>query len=493
MFSSLLPLSGPRARPGVLAGSPSMPAQRDWSLRNRLLALAAVSTLLAWLAGGAAVLLAAREHGEQLHDARLEDVARVVLQFAGHEIAEIAAERPGEVVHLETRGTLDSRYRYQVWSRTGELLLMSDNTPPAPFAPSTTRGHAKRTLQDIDYRVFVLESGDGTMQIQVAEEARLRELFTGTVDRYWVLFFVASAIGLVLLNAWMFGRTTRALDAAALQLRDRAADDPQPIDVADPPRELQPLLDSLNALFGRFDRALGSERHFTAAAAHELRSSLAAVRLQAQIAERVPQSEVPAALKQLGVCIERATRLVEQLLTLARLDTQAPASNPTTTAVRLEALASRIVAELAPLLEARGIRVTADLKPAEVMGLEFGLSAMLRNLVDNAARYCPPDGNVRVQTGHADGHAFVAVEDSGPGIAADERERVFEPFYRPQSGASEGAGVGFSIVQSVASAHGGRVVLADSDLGGLRVAVYLSVAAPAAAPLAQASPPAGGQ
>lgn len=483
----------------MLGAPTSKPAQRGWSLRNRLLALAAVSSLLAWLAGGAAVLFAAHDHGEQLHDARLEDVARVVLQFAGHEISEISAERPGEIVHLETRGTLDPRYRYQVWARTGELLLISADAPRAPFAPPVTRGHATRVLGGVDYRVFVLDSPDGAMQIQVAEQAHLRELFIGTVDRYWVVLFVASAIALVLLNGWMFSRTTRAFDAAARQLRDRSPNDPTPIDVDNPPRELRPMLEALNGLFGRFDRALGSERQFTAAAAHELRSSLAAVRLQAQIAERVPQSEAPAALKQLGVCIERATRLVEQLLTLARLDTQAPAS-ATTTAVRLEALASRIVAELAPLLEARGIRVTADLKPVEVVGLEYGLAAMLRNLVDNAARYCPPQGNVRVQTGHADGHAFIAVEDSGPGITADERDRVFEPFYRPQSGASEGAGVGFSIVQSVATAHGGRVVLADSDLGGLRVAVYLSIAAanrsgtaPAAAPLAQPTRPAGGQ
>lgn len=454
-----------------------MKGPREWSLRNRLMGLAAVASLLAWLAGGIAVLFAAREQGEQLHDTRLEEVARVILQFAAHEIGEINAERPGDIVHLETTRTLDGRYRYQVWSNAGALLLVSNDTPRDRFAPPGSAGHFARTVDGQAYRVFALDSHDGAMQIQVAERLGLRDLFVGTVDRYLIVVFIATTAVLLLLNWWMFGRTTRAFDAAARQLRDRTADDPRPIDVDDPPRELQPMLDALNGLFRRFDHALGSERHFTAAAAHELRTTLAAVRIQAQVAERarVPR-DAHAALEQLGTCVERASRLIDQLLTLARIDMTA-VSHATATPVRLDVLAARVASEMAPLLQAHGIALTTDLQPVEVMGFEFGLAAVLRNLLDNAARHCPQDGRVRLEIRRSNGEGVIAVDDSGPGIAVEEREQVLEPFYRPQTNRhrTDGSGVGLSIVRSVANAHQGRVVLSDSDLGGLRVAVHIGI------------------
>ena len=453
-----------------------MKRPRDWSLRNRLMALAAVASVIAWLTGGLAVLVAARDEGEQLHDTRLEDVARVILQFAAHEISEISAERPGDVFHLETAGTLDPRYQYQVWSSRGELLLLSNGTQREPFSPLATIGHQARTVSGTDYKVYSLWNPDRSMLIQVAERADLREFFVGRVDRYLLLFFVVSAIGLVALNWWMFGGATRALDDAAQQLVDRTTDDPRPIVVDDPPRELRPMLEALNALFRRFARALDSERHFTAAAAHELRTPLAAVRVQAQVADRArTPKEAHAALAQLALCVDRASRMVDQLLTLAQFETTR-VSPETATLVRLERLAAQVINDMTPVLRARGIAFTQDLAPASVKGLEFGLAALLRNLLDNAARYSPPEGQVRVTSGAADIEVFLAVDDSGPGIPEEERERVFERFYRLQTNGTDGCGVGLSIVQSVARAHGARVVLSDSELGGLRAAVYFSSA-----------------
>jgi two-component system sensor histidine kinase QseC len=447
---------------------------RDWSLRNRLIALAVLASVLAWLAGGVAVLLAVRDEGEQLHDARLEDVARVILQFATHEIEEIRAERPGDIVHLETETTLDPRYRYQVWSNEGTLLLVSSDAPRQPFAPLAASGHTARTLNDVAYRVFSLRNDDGAMQIQVAERADLRQFFVGPVNSYLIAFFLGTTVVLVLVNGWMFKRTTRAFAAAARQLTDREPDDQHPIVVDDPPRELRPIVDALDSLFRRFGRALDSERHFTAAAAHELRTPLAAVRVQAQVAERArTPNEARAALVQLNVCIDRASRMIDQMLVLAHFEA-ARVTEQTAASIRLDELAARVVNDMRPLLRERAITLDQKLEPVEVSGLEFGLSALLRNLLDNAARYCPPHGEVRVTTAMADGEALIAVDDSGPGIPVEERERVFERFYRLQPDATDGCGVGLSIVQSVVRAHGARIVLADSDLGGLRAAVFLS-------------------
>jgi signal transduction histidine kinase len=452
----------------------SMKRPRDWSLRNRLIVLAAVASIIAWLTGGLAVLFAAREEGERLHDTRLEDVARVVLQFAAREIDEVSAEHPGNVVHLETAQTLDPRYRYQVWSARGDLLLVSTDAPRDPFAPLDVSGHQARAFGGHEYRVFSLWSRDRAMQIQVAERADLRDFVFGRVARSLLLFFVVSTAALALLNWWMFGRATRALDVTAHQLTDRAADDQRPLVVDDPPRELRPILESLNALFRRFGRALDAERHFTAAAAHELRTPLAAVRVQAQVADRArTPKEAHAALVQLGVCVDRASRMIDQLLTLAQFETTR-LSPETATPVQVATLAAQVVNDMTPLLRSRSIVLTTKLEPATVVGLEFGLAALLRNLLDNAARYCPPNGRVHIECGEENGKVFLTVHDSGPGIPVEERERVFERFYRLQNNGTDGCGVGLSIVQSVARAHGARIMLADSELGGLRAAVFLS-------------------
>jgi signal transduction histidine kinase len=438
------------------------------------MALAAVASVLAWLAGGLAVLLAARDEGKRRDDARLNDVAHVVLQFAAHEITEISERRPGDAERLEPATTLDRRYQYQIWSARGDLLLSSRDTRREPFAPLDASGPQTPTVEGHSYRVFSLWSADRSMQVQVAERADVRDFVFSRDARSLLVFFIISTAALLLLNGWMFGRATRGLDRIAAQLIERAPDDPRPIVVDDPPRELRPIVESLNALLRRFGRMLDSERNFTAAAAHELRTPLAAVRVQAQVAERArTPKEANAALAQLGVCVDRASRMVDQLLALAQFDITR-LSAETTSTIQLATLAAHVVNDVNPLLQARSIVLTTKLESATVAGLEFGLAALLRNLLDNAARYCPQGGRVDIETGETNGEAFVAIDDSGPGIPVEERGRVFERFYRLQTNGTDGYGVGLSIVQSVARAHGARIELSDSELGGLRAAVFLS-------------------
>jgi signal transduction histidine kinase len=453
-----------------------MARPHTWSLRRRLMALAAIATIAAWLTGGVAVLLAANKESEKLYDERLRDVARVILSFADHELNEIREERPGDIVHEETAATLDARYRYQIWSDSGELLLVSHDTRRTPFAPLDTRGYLDVALDDRTYCVYALASDDGTLLIQVAEDETLRDTFFVSLNGWLLLFFAVSTATLMGFNRWMFGHATRALDQSARQLLDRSADDLRPIVADHPPRELAPLLQSINTLFGRFERALDAERHFTAAAAHELRTPLAAVRVQAQVAGRArSRGERHDALVDLGVCVDRAGRMIDQLLTLARLESKTGAGRMTR--LRVDDVAAHVMRDLEPLLREKRLQVAVELNPCEVTGLEFGVAAMLRNLIDNAARYTPPEGSVRVATGVADGAGFALVEDSGPGIPQDQRQRVFERFYRLADTAVDGCGVGLSIVQCVARAHGACISLADSPLGGLRAAVSFPASA----------------
>ncbi len=448
-----------------------------WSLRNRLMALAAAGSLLAWLIGGAAVLIAAREESHALYDARLQDVAAFILAIAEGEVARDRRGTARDVMYLDAPPPVRSRYRYQVWSADATLLMASRDAPREPFVPLATSGHLHAPRKSGMHGIVALWSADHAMQIQVAESEALRETLPAGVDGHVLVFAALSAVALVLLSGWVSVRTMRALSQSSDQLAHRSAADLQPIVVDNPPRELKTLIDAINGLVRRFARMLEGERQFTAAAAHELKSPLAAVRIQAQIAERARvRDQRDEALRQLGVCVDRTSHMVDQLLTLAHVDAMGT-SCKTAVDLRLHDLAARVIGDMAPLLSTRRIALETDLQPAALFGIEFGVAALLRNLIDNAARYCPERGRVRVSSGVIDGKAFFAVDDSGPGIPAEQRINVFRRFHRLDDTGADGCGVGLSIVQSVARVHGARIELANSDLCGLRAVVWFPRAA----------------
>src|SRR5258706_10558670 len=164
--------------------------------------------------------------------------------------------------------------------------------------------------------------------------------------------------------------------------------------------------------------------------------------------------------------------MVDQLLTLARLDRLA-ATTALYGSILLEQGARDGIDELEPLLKERTVQVTADLQPAPLVGMEFGVAVLLRNLIDNAVRHSPAGGEIRVATGQsAEGRSFAIVEDAGPGIPVAERQQVFDLFYRVAGSASDGCGIGLTIVRGVARVHQAEITLSDSSLGGLRAAAY---------------------
>jgi signal transduction histidine kinase len=282
---------------------------------------------------------------------------------------------------------------------------------------------------------------------------------------------------LLVAGAWIVLRAKRALDEAARQVGKLGPQDLTQVSVQRAPEELTPMLAALNDLLGRLASTLASERHFASAAAHELRTPLAAIKIQAQVALHAKgRGEQTEALNRLVASIDQASQMVDQLLTLARIDGMA-ALQAKLEQQRLDAVAARVIADLRPLAARRGQVIADRLAKADVDGLEFGIAMLLRNLVDNAARYGPDGGTIRISTGTEEGQGYVVVEDQGPGIPPEKQHRVFERFYRlPSNAGSEGCGIGLSIVQAVARLHRARIELGRSDLGGLRVSVRFPVA-----------------
>jgi two-component system OmpR family sensor kinase/two-component system sensor histidine kinase QseC len=245
----------------------------------------------------------------------------------------------------------------------------------------------------------------------------------------------------------------------------------RPLSTGNLPREIEPLVGELNRLLGRLQEAFAAQRAFISDAAHELRSPLTALRLQLQLLDRAPDEAARLeARSRLGAAVARAIHLVEQLLTLARSDPQELAGD--FAAVDLAAVAAEGIADTHDLALARGIDLGLDAAPpVPVRGDREALRILVRNLVDNAVRYTPPGGSVQVRCRPAAGGAVIEVSDTGPGIPAADRERVFDRFYRRTASQGDGTGLGLAIVKSIAEHHGARVALAEAPGGGLQATV----------------------
>jgi len=451
--------------------SASTPARARWSLRRRLLVIAAVASIAAWLLGGTALYLALRDESNRLFDERLRQLAETVLAFADHELAETGTLDRRDPVHEEVAITMDSRYRFQIWASDGRLLLRSSSaSASAPLAPLQTRGFFDASADGEALRVYTTHGRSGPTLIQVAESLSRRQTVVPTWGIHLITLFALSALALGVVSGALLRGALRALDESARQLATRGPTDLVPLESDNPPRELVPVLQSINALFARVETALSAERGFTELAAHELRTPLAAVRVQAQVARRSRSAqERDHVLIALEASVDRLSHLVDQLLALARINALQPAALERTS-IDLPRLVDEVVADLMPMVAEKDVRLDLQLDARSLWGDPVGIAILLRNLLSNGIRHAPRGGQVRLESATDAVGVRLIVDDSGPGIAPHEQTRVLERFGGARKGVQTGGtGLGLSIVQSVARAHGASLTLGDAPLGGLRV------------------------
>jgi two-component system OmpR family sensor kinase len=336
--------------------------------------------------------------------------------------------------------------------------------------PKSRAGYETVTVDRQDWRIFTL--ADTGRTIQVAAPITLRS-GRATAMALRILVPVLATIPLYGLLIWFIvGEGMRPLVQIAGAIRRRAPSSLEPLPEAGLPEEVAPMVSELNALLGRLREAIDKQKRFTADAAHELRSPLTALQVQLDMLARARSPEESRdALESLRAGMKRAARLIEQMLTIARLDPEA--AGETFTEVDLASLAAGVAAELEPLAEAKKIELRLErMDAARTRGQAQALYTLVRNLVDNAIRYTPPAGRVSLQTRIENGQAIVQVDDTGPGIAPEERGRVFDRFYRLPGSDAEGSGLGLAIVREIARVHGAEVSLGESYGGrGLRAAV----------------------
>jgi two-component system sensor histidine kinase QseC len=362
---------------------------------------------------------------------------------------------------------------FQVWHE-GQLVQRSSNAPLLAMRSGTlgsVSGFETTELQGERWRVFAAAGAERDVQVFVGEamaarESILRALLRGTLAP------LALALPLLGLAAWWAVRQGLSpLRRLSRELSARQPDDLASVQLPSAPTEMQPLLDALNGLLGRIATLLDSERRFTADAAHELRTPLAAIRAQAQVA--LAETQDTARLHALQATVQgcdRATRLVEQLLLLARLEAEPATASPP---VDLAALARRVLADAAPAALARQQTLSLDVDGSHtVQGQEALLTVLVRNLVDNALRYSPDGATVQVGVQAVAGGVQFGVDDSGPGLSDADQQRLGERFFRVLGSQAPGSGLGWSIVRRIAHAQSAQVQVGPSAaLGGLHVAV----------------------
>jgi two-component system OmpR family sensor kinase len=419
------------------------------SIRRTLLLALLGGLLVTGLVASGVTWLAVHEEADRLFDYHLRQMALSLRDEAPR----------GPVALLPDLG---HDYSIQMWTPEGVALYVSGGAAALPEGPG---GYDTVSVQGQDWRVFTLRRPERT--IQVAAPMRLRrDQATSMALRILVPVLVAIPLYGVLI--WLIvGKGLRPLVDMAGALRRRAPTSLDPLPESDVP-EVAPMTRELNALLERLRLALETQRRFTADAAHELRSPLTALQMQLDLVERAPTPEAARqAIAALRGAMRRAARLVDQLLTMARLDPHAAAE--AFVPVDLAAIAAAVAADQEPLAEAKRVELRlGELQAATVRGQPSALHALVRNLVDNALRYTPPGGRVTV----AVRGTVLEVEDTGPGIPAADRARVFDRFYRVPGSGAEGSGLGLAIVRQVAEAHGAELALSDADGGrGLRVQV----------------------
>ena len=425
-----------------------------------------------------------REVGE-LTDGRLAQSARtlqVLIENTGQPLLQRDGCDGGVVVpseakrtqKLELRGeTFESEVGFQVFDRDGRTLLVTRNLAGLTLHAVHHLGFEDLRFDGYRWRMFTLPPTANGMVIRAAERYDSRREITLALWMEHALPPLIALPVLALLIGWAVQRGLRPLDALAASLSRRRPGSHDTLQIGHAPRELEPVLAALNEQFALLEDALERERRFSADVAHELRTPLASTMINLENAEASRDTqEAEDALAGARQSLAALARRVEQLLSLARLETSSREDHRVS--LDLLAVARSVIEELAPLIADTDVDLDVALPPGQLLvsGHEVALSALLRNLVENALRHVPSGGLVQLSIGREHGQAIIEVIDNGEGIPPERRAAVFARFHREAGSRGEGYGLGLSIVQRAAQLHDATIELLDSPLGqGLRVRV----------------------
>jgi len=425
------------------------------TLRGRLFALLAALGAVTALAVSGATYVSVRAEADELFDYQLRQTA-------------LSLRDQGRIAREEAAALADPSLDYlvQIWSVQGLEIYSSRPQGMTEALPArAVLGYSNLHLAGQDWRVF--SAATPLRVVQVAQPLAVRQRLAAVAALRSV---VPVAVALPLVAAavwWLLGMSLAPLERVTRAAQAGGANALDPLPTAGLPGEIAPLVDAFNGLLGRLSSAFEAQRSFVADAAHELRSPLTALKLQlGLLRDSAPGEEQDAAITRLRGGIDRAVHLVEQLLALARAE---PGAAAAALPLDLAELARQAIADVQPLADRAGVTVSLTAPdPLPLTGDPQALRGALRNLIDNAVKYGARTVQVSALRG-PHGAPLLRVDDDGPGIPLDARERVFDRFQRGENASVEGSGLGLAIVQAAARQQGASVRLDASPAGGLRV------------------------
>jgi len=405
-------------------------------------------------------------------DELLQQQATLALRYADHEYGEGDTVVPPAAA-LPPAMPFD--VIYQIGTRSGQVLYRSPRAPAAPLTAGEGPGCTNVALSGRWWRTCSLGSRSTPLVIHMAEPLDYRAALLSRTMRAVAVPLSFALVLLTVLIGLVTERAFRPVRRIAAELAERRDDDLSPVNTAEMPVETHGLGVALNGLLARQAEVLARERRFTADAAHELRTPLASLRVQAQVAARAGSAaERRSALDKLQANIDRTTHLMSQLLSLSRLE---PGSSFTPGQVtEAQRVVDLVMEDLAPGARDKQVAIAVAGCHHQVPGSPEVLYLLLRNLLENSIRNVSPGGRVALEVAAGDRDVVLTVSDNGPGIPRTERARAFERFYRIPGSAAGGSGLGLSIVGRIVELLGGEIALAAPAAGtGLVVRVTLPV------------------
>lgn len=432
-----------------------------------------------------------RKETSELFDAQLARSARLILSIAQAQngdagfsrIQEFLDENGLSVMYIDFEEKdeqladdahiYETKLAFQIWDNEGNLVVKSYNAPLEPLT-SQEKGFNNILIDEYNWRTFSLLSRNQQYRCITAERIDVRNELIVKInnDLFYMFILLVPALSLVLYLS--IDKGLKPLQRLAAQINRRGGDNLELITNDYKYTEIVTIKNALNQLLNRLNRTLAREKRITSDAAHELRTPLAAIRLHTELAKNAKNREQQnESLDQVVQGVDRTTHLVEQLLTLARLEPEL--LDKDFCDVDLSTVIIEECALLSPLAIEKEIDISFDETDVEpINGHEPSLRLLIRNLLTNAIAYTPEEGKVSISLSKDEEHTVLVVEDSGPGISEEDRERVLERFYRVNNQQVPGCGIGLSIVDRVVQMHRGSMLLSQADSGtGLRVVIKL--------------------
>ena len=446
-------------------------------LTLRLISVLSLTALFVWLISTTVAWWQVRNEVNDVFDAQQILFAE---RLANSDLSHILLEHAEDINKIQTHSFKknydDDALAFAIFSKQGKRLL-TDGRNGDNFVFDNEIGFAKGYMlnDDDEWRIFWQPVTNGDLIIAVGQELEYREELINEMifGQMWIWF--ASLPILIIVLAWLIHKELQPIKRLSQEVQSRKSGDVSLLNTQSLPLEILPLVQNLNQFFDRTSAMLQRERRFTSDAAHELRSPLAALRIQTEVAQLAGDNAQlrEQALSHLTQGIDRASQLIEQLLTLSKLDNlqELKEIQP----LDWESIIQSLIAERYFVAEKRHISLAfeKEAEPKAKQGQPLLISLMIRNLIDNAIKYCPEGANISVKITACQ----IIVEDNGGGVEPDDLKKLGQRFYRPAGQNEKGSGLGLSIVMRIAELHGLKVrlenVIEQNQRIGLKTIITL--------------------